>query len=213
VESFVFSGTGSQTVDFPLDPMIFNLTGDIEMVHDGTGPFSVTQVYESGEGEILRNTVLDTVGSYRGRREWRLVDGDTPPFSPRSIDVVADGNWSLELHDLVTWDAFVDYAPGTVISGSGDAVFQPFAPSGAPASLIADFECSGCAGDIDVIAVHSGTQVLVDDVGDGGIYRSSGNLPKAAVFLLVRTHSPEAPGDWTITLREPEPATTAGTDP
>lgn len=210
VEPFVFSGTGSRTVDFPLDPMIFNLAGYIEVTHDGSGPFSVTQVSGSADGEIAEKSVLDTVGSYQGRREWRLIEGDT---SPRSIDVVADGNWSLELRDLVTWDVFVDYAPDTVISGSGDAVFQPFAASGAPASLIADFECSGCAGDIDVIGVHSGTQVIVDGEGDGGTYRASGILPKAVTFLLVQTHSPEAPGDWTITLRESAPETTADSDP
>jgi hypothetical protein len=211
VEPFAASGTGPATVEVPLDPIILNLVGYIEMTHDGDGPFRVTQVYESPEGERLEEVVVDTAGAYRGRRQWRLVDGGTPPVSPRSIDIVADGNWTIELQDFVTWDVFFDYVPGTVIAGSGDAVLQPFAPSGAPPALTADFECTGCAGDIEVVGVDSGTQVIVDGVGDGGTFRASGVLPKTATFLLVRTHSPGTAGDWTITLRErdEQPAATA----
>jgi hypothetical protein len=202
VEPFAASGTGPATVEIPLDPIIRNLIGYIEMTHDGDGPFRVTQVYESPDGELLEEVVVDTAGAYRGRRQWRLVDGDAPPVSPRSIDIVADGNWTIELQDFVTWDVFFDYVPGTVIAGSGDAVLQPFAPSGAPPALTADVECAGCAGDIEVVGVDNGTQVVVSGVGDGGTFRASGVLPKTATFLLVRTHSPGAAGDWTITLRE-----------
>jgi hypothetical protein len=211
----VFTGSGSQTIEIPDDPTVYLLTGAVDATHDGTGPFTVSVIDAAGEPV---ETPIDVVGPYEGRRGW-LLDTDTGPGAG-TVEVVADGNWSLSLTNLVRTDQFrtLDVVPGASVEGEGDDVVWVFS-SDVPHSV--DVQCTDCrsgimitgrSGAMDTAAGRAAPEVtvLVDDATDG-TFETSFVLPPGYLALQIETYTPDAPGNWVLTVGEPGPPTPATT--
>lgn len=100
------SGSGDSVISLPE-----GATGGIVTAeHSGTGNFSIAVLDESNQstGELLVNTI----GSYSGDSAW----GITAMSEGVSMEISADGDWSVQLQPFTAAEAMPE-------SGSGDGVY------------------------------------------------------------------------------------------
>jgi hypothetical protein len=201
----VFTGSGSQTIEIPDDSTVYFLTGAVDATHDGTGPFKVSVIDVFGEPI---ETPIDVVGPYEGRRGW-LLDKDTGPWAG-AVEVVADGDWSLSLTSLVRTDQFrtLDVVPGASVEGEGDDVVWVFS-SNVPHSV--EVQCTDCPSGITITgrAAADPTEFVNDTTN--GTFETSFVVPPGYNALQIETYTPDAPGNWVLTIGEPGTPTPATT--
>ena len=106
-EPVTFSGSGNDTIEFEAPD---DLASVLRISHSGEAAFSVTTY--GGDAELIE-LIVDTEGAYEGTRAVNLVMGDLIS----SIEVVADGEWTITAMYLGALDRNVNEA-----SGSGDTV-------------------------------------------------------------------------------------------
>lgn len=193
----ILSGNGPQTVAIPDDP-VYRLPGAVDAVHDGSGEFRVTVTSVDGAGTEFADTLVDTVGPYSGRLPWSLNEDDGPMLLPTTIDVVADGNWSLQLFSIVQ-DEFrrFETLPGATISGTGDDVIQILDNT---VAYVVDFDCPDCASTATI--TDSSDMAVLDQQAEGVGVDTSFVLRPSSYFLEIATHAPGAAGNWTMTIVE-----------
>lgn len=106
-EPFTVSGTGNETIEFRAPD---DLATVLHITHSGETAFGIITL--DGEAEPIE-TLVDTVGEYDGSRAINLLLGDVIS----SIEVVADGDWSITATYLGDLERDLDVA-----EGHGDAV-------------------------------------------------------------------------------------------
>lgn len=167
-EPFFQDGTGAFTLTLPTGVGY----GLVHATHQGTAGFSLTVLDSAGtEAELL----VDTVGAYDGTTGLGL----TSATEPATIQVAADGPWTLEISPIAA-------ATALPAAGHGDGVFLYDGPATDVAlthtggSYLFAWQQSGAAYDVALLA---------DEAGE-----FSGTAPLAAGPALVVVNSD---GDWT----------------
>jgi hypothetical protein len=165
---FSQDGTGDATITLPAGVGF----GLVHATHQGAAAFSLTVLDATGaEVELL----VDTVGAYDGTTGLGL----TSATEPTTVQVVADGPWTVEIAPVAT-------APALPAAGHGDGVFLYDGPAG-------DLALTHTAGTYLFAWQQSGeaydATLLVDQAGD-----YSGTAPLAAGPAIVVVN---ADGDWT----------------
>lgn len=106
-EPFTLSGTGNESLEFGVPE---DLATVLEISYSGSSTFTVTTF---GEDDEVVDLLVEADGEYEGARAINMVKGDIVA----SIEVVADGDWSMTatyLGDLVRHQGEA--------SGRGDSV-------------------------------------------------------------------------------------------
>lgn len=167
-EPFFQDGTGAFTLTLPAGVGY----GLVHATHQGTAGFSLTVLDSTGaEAELL----VDTIGTYDGTTGLGL----TSATEPATIQVAADGPWTLEISPITA-------ATALPAAGHGDGVFLYDGPATDVAlthtggSYLFAWQQSGAAYDVALLA---------DEAGE-----FSGTAPLAAGPALVVVNSD---GDWT----------------
>jgi hypothetical protein len=145
--------------------------------------------------------VVDAIGQYSGKRPWNF-EGDVV----KSVEVEADGNWTLTLTAMNDGDnqSMLLAESGSSYTGVGDDVIQmrTLGPIAFPDPVVTDFVCSDCDSDIIVSSYgDSGSDFLVNEIGEGVPFMTSFVLPSGTGVIVVETSGASGnPGNWTITL-------------
>ncbi|WP_010524795.1 TM2 domain-containing protein [Nesterenkonia sp. F] len=148
--------------------------GIVTAEHSGSGNFSIAVLDESNQstGELLVNTI----GSYSGDSAW----GISAMSEGTSLEISADGDWSLQLQPFTAAEAMPE-------SGSGDGVYR----------------YDGDAGTLHATHDGSGNFTVSEDTGSAfelgllineiGTYDGSVALQEGPSLITV-----SADGNWTL---------------
>lgn len=164
------SGAGDTLITLPAT------AGIVTATHDGSANFaiSVLDAANGSTGELLVNTI----GAYSGT----TVYGFNSYSEPATLQVTADGNWSITISP-------VSAAPALASSGTGDAVFLY---DGGGAGLTATH-----AGESNFVIIEETDSafsmgLLVNEIG-----AYSGTVPLSAGPSAI---SVQADGSWTLAV-------------
>ena len=164
------TGQGDNIITLPVGAT----AGIVTATHDGSSNFalSVLDASNASTGELLVNTI----GAYSGATAW----GFNALGEGTSIQVSADGNWSITM-------APVSAAPALVASGAGDGIFLY---SGAAGKLVASHDGSSnfTVTEETSKAFHFG--LLINEIGP-----YSGTVPLSAGPSVIVVG---ADGNWTL---------------
>lgn len=166
------SGSGDSVISLPE-----GVTGGIVAAeHSGSGNFSIAVLDESNQstGELLVNTI----GSYSGDSAW----GISAMSEGTSLEISADGDWSLQLQPFTAAEAMPE-------SGSGNGVYR----------------YDGDAGTLHATHDGAGNFTVSEDTGSAfelgllineiGTYDGSVALQEGPSLITV-----SADGNWTLSV-------------
>ena len=164
------TGAGDTLITLPAT------AGIITATHDGSANFaiSVLDAANGSTGELPVNTI----GAYSGTTAY----GFTSYSEPATLEVMADGNWSITISP-------VSSAPMLASSGTGDAVFLY---DGGATGLTATHAGSANFVIIEETADAYSMGLLVNEIG-----AYSGTVPLSAGPSAI---SVQADGSWTLAV-------------
>lgn len=164
------SGTGDSIITLPATAAIVTAT------HDGARNFVLSGLDASNQstGDLLVNTI----GPYSGT----TVYGFTSFTEPKTLQVTADGNWTVTISPLAS-------APALAGSGTGDAVMLY---DGDAAALTATHQGSRNFVVIEETGAAFSMGLLVNEIG-----AYSGTVPLSAGPSVIALN---ADGAWTLTV-------------
>jgi TM2 domain-containing membrane protein YozV len=164
------SGAGDSVLALPATAAIVTAT------HDGGANFALTVLDASNEstGELLVNTI----GGYSGT----TVYGFTSFSEPKSLQVMADGNWTITIAPVAS-------APALTGSGTGDAVMLY---DGDPSTLTATHQGSSNFVVIEETGEAFSMGLLVNEIG-----AYNGTVPLSGGPSVIAI---TADGGWTLAV-------------
>lgn len=172
-ESFTIDGQGDEIVEFAAPN---DLATVLWIVHEGDSGFTVT-TFDDDDQQI--EMLVDTIGDYDGSLAVNLLLGDVVS----SIQVVADGDWSITATYLGDLERQLDEA-----SGTGDSVL--IMDLTAPVMTISHDGAS----DFSVFLWSFSDQGYVVD--DTGPIETTATVPVGGVVVEVK-----ADGNWSLSTR------------
>lgn len=169
-ETITQSGTGDNLVTLPQGVK----AGIVTATHDGGSNFVINALNASNDatGDLLVNTI----GAYNGIN----VYGFNSFSEATTLEIKADGNWSISIAPIST-------APALVTSGAGDGVYLFDGPSG---KLTATHDGSSNFVLFEETSETFSMGLLVNEIG-----AYSGTVPLSAGPSVITV---KADGAWTL---------------